>query len=260
MSMAARGSMLVHANTLPPFAWVVSAYDRDWEHERLVERLLDAAAHLGLLGEVQSLVIGDGQLPQQLPGHSSAQAPEILAAALWQQAGPKQLIASGLLPSPWWLSVSWFLDAPQGTTACALDSIGRLTLRFSGDMRGDMAGSEALWHAFRRLHNGSNTTCSWIDAWDCLMDLRESSPPLISQATFEGVFWANFIDAECMARFCPGKLDLEGSAQVEWGSDGSLHLRLSNQLIDRNPDATRHADLEGLRRHIFQSFKESRIY
>jgi hypothetical protein len=238
----------------PPYAWVISAYDRDWEALGLVEQLLAAGVRLGLIGTLDRLGLGDQDRPQPLPPHTPAEVPGLLGAALWGQPGPKQLTAAGTTPVDWQLALSWFRDSPPG--AEKLEAIGSLTLRFD---RGtwDDAASTALWAEFCALHGAANTTHASIESWDLALDLRDRAPPLISQATMDSVYWANYLDPECMTHFERDRLDLSGAAEARWGTDGDLHLRLSATL-GAGPTPAERARVEALRRRLLDAFRAAR--
>ena len=144
-----------------PLAWMVGAYDRDWPSLGFVERLLDAAVKLGLVGPVASIEAGDLDSPQAVPPHQALEVPGLISSALWAQPGPKRLTARGVEPAAWELFVSWFRDGSEEP----FRSVGDLTLRFGRAGGEEAEESDALWRAFRAVHDDASTTHATIEVW-----------------------------------------------------------------------------------------------
>jgi hypothetical protein len=228
----------------PPLVWTTIEFDHDWRISGFVSRWVEAVLALSLIGTVESLEVGPDDRRSRPPSDVS-QLPHIL----WQQGDDAKIVAQGHYPRPWRLTVSVFSPDPQ-------TSNGRLALRFDGEF-GSSNNSNELWQAFRRVIDDNNVSCSYIDTWEGWLDLRDE-PPIISQAAFESVFWANFIDPSLMKMFRRHELDLSAAASAEWTASGGLYLRLDDVL--RPGDENARSDLERRRRQLREEFLHARTY
>lgn len=229
----------------PPFVWTIIEFDRNWRRTRYIERFLALTEKLSFVGLTESLEIG--------PKARSATPPRTLsrlADVLWRQVGRAEVYAEGNMPRPWSLGISVISNTPG-------KSNGRLTLCFSGDFATPGA-SDSLWETFRTLAIEEDATCSYIDCWDRWLGLRDEASPIVSQASFESVLWATFIDAETMRKFRRDQLDLSPAKAAEYTESGGLYLRLADTLVPANDTAR--AEMEQRRRQLLEKFLYARSY
>lgn len=230
-------------------AWIVSSYRHDWRQRGFVERFLSEAARIGAVGRINTVEIGDERASPPVGAHQPHDTPGLLTGWLWSRLGPMQVDAGGTEPRFWSGHLS-FIPDPGAT-------IGRITLRMDGPTFRNQ--SDALWKAFRSVHDATNTSYACIHPWRNWISVRDREPPLINSETFQTVLWANFIGPDLMRRFDRTQLADLGASAVEWTPDGGVFLRLSEGVTDLIASASK-TELERERRVLARRFKAARSY
>jgi hypothetical protein len=225
--------------------WGIVSHELDWRSAGFVERWIGGVVSAGIVARIEKLALGYDRTPVDVPKHAAADVPRLLAERT-SSPGEVYLLASGTEPYAWELSLSILPSAPN-------DFISNAVLEISGAPDEGLEFSNRLWTVFRSTHTAADTLRAYIHPSRRFFADRMRRPPILSRATFDSVWWANFWSPSQLRFFRRQDLDPLDAETVAWTPDGSLFLRLAKSIGDVDRKGTR-TEVERRRRFLVERF------
>lgn len=214
-----------------PILWRAASRFHDWR-SGFIRTAFDRFAAAGLIGASAEAAIDDRSVAAD-----GDLADRLLAAA---GAGPDHdvnLVASGMAPAPWRLTI---LLSPYDADTRRNAGYSMLNLVVPRAVHTGAAASARLLDLFDGLHTPNDTEFAAIhpERHSEQLKLRAYVPALTFGPMFAGVFWANFLGPGHAGRFDRAVLDALPVFRRRWTGEQGLFFAVTPDIATADSPET----------------------